>query len=251
MDNWLSKCHDEGDPMGKENHNTDEHTFIPINQYFHNHGDNFLMDIFDDEKRDEWGAINRSSYPFCEKETQGGKYKDVFARLTDTKFYTGMHKERFAEMQKCSGKVTTADHYADGKVVIGMRRKGEEYTQTFTGKRHIRAVVTPGLLGIQKYGIQIARPKNIWLYRNGDRYHNGLLFLVKPYMTNWKWLLTEITNVLVPIIGPVRNVYDQNFKRVKSVEELRDGAKYLCTSGDPPAVIDKLGRFLSRWVTLP
>ncbi|SBT72591.1 apicortin, putative [Plasmodium ovale] len=247
----LTKCHDDGDPVGEENHNTEEHTFIPINRFFDNHGDTFLMDIFDDEKRDEWGAINRSSYPFGEKKTQGGCYKDVFARLTDTKFYTGVHKERFAEMQKCSGKVTTADHYADGKVVIRMSRRGEVHSQTLTGKRHIRAVVTPGLLGIQKYGIQIALPKNIWLYRNGDKYHNGLLFLVKPYVTNWKWLLTEITNVLVPIIGPVRNVYDQNFKRVKSVEELRDGAKYLCTSGDPPAVIDKLERFLSRWVTLP
>lgn len=174
------------------------------------------------------------------------KYKNVFDRLTDTSFYTGIHKERFDELGNGRGLAGNENIFLIDGWTETATRTHEVYSTVIKKKRN--PVVTPGTLGMQKYGIQIATPKNIWLYRNGDKYHSGMLFLVKPHIMNFNSLLFEITKVLSPIIGPVRKIYDQNFRVVKKIEQLVDGAKYLCTSGEPPASLDKLEIFLSKWI---
>ncbi|KJP87172.1 hypothetical protein AK88_03219 [Plasmodium fragile] len=200
-------------------------------------------------------------------DTPKGKHKrrheNVFDRLTDANFYTGMHKHKFDTLRSRGAAKGTSQHFNLNHLLTRGADPTEQHPRTICEqgttkktttswtmerKKCRRCVVTPGTLGMQKYGIQIARPKNIWLFRNGDEHHNGLLFLLKPHIHNWKSLLTEINKVLGPTIGPVRIIYNANFRQVQTVEGLNDGEKYLCTSGEPPARLDRLTRFLSPWV---
>ncbi|CAA9988661.1 apicortin, putative [Plasmodium knowlesi strain H] len=183
------------------------------------------------------------------KEKERRRHENVFDRLTDENFYTGMHKQKFdALRRRAASKGICQNLKLKHLQVEGGGITGGHPPRTIFQKKCKTSVVTPGTLGMQKYGIQIAQPKNIWLFRNGDEHHNGLLFLVKPHVNNWKSLLSEITKVLSPTIGPVRIIYNANFRLVRTVKELNDGEKYLCTSGEPPARVDRLTRFLSPWV---
>ncbi|ANQ08634.1 Uncharacterized protein PCOAH_00029850 [Plasmodium coatneyi] len=181
------------------------------------------------------------------KEKQRRRHENVFDRLTDENFYTGMHKQKFDTLRSRAAAKGTSPNFNPNHLLTGGCPPIEQYPGTIFQKCK-RSVVTPGTLGVQKYGIQIAQPKNIWLFRNGDEHHEGLLFLVKSHMHNWKSLLSEITKVLNPTIGPVRIIYNANFHQVRTVAALNDGEKYLCTSGEPPARLDRLTRFLSPWV---
>ncbi|GAW81380.1 apicortin [Plasmodium gonderi] len=191
--------------------------------------------------------------PFKKKKLREQKAhkKTVFDRLTDANFYTGIHKQKFEKLNsRIITRKETNCNFDPSNFVRKEKDANEHYACSTLEKNKcfIMPVVIPGTLGMQKYGIQIARPKYIWLFRNGDKNHNGLLFLVKPYIHNWKSLLIEITKVLDPIMGPVRKIYNTNFSLVKTFAGLNDGEKYLCTSGEPPACIDRLDRFLSPWV---
>ncbi|GAB66890.1 hypothetical protein PCYB_102400 [Plasmodium cynomolgi strain B] len=195
---------------------------------------------------------------------QRRRYENVFDRLTDENFYTGMYKQKFDTLRSRAASKGTCSNVNLNHLLTQGGDSTEQRPPPIWGKEQEQqqekcrtckmcrtsktCVVTAGTLGVQKYGIQIAPPKNIWLFRNGDEHHNGLLFLVKPHTRNWKSLLSEITKVLDPTIGPVRTIYNANFRQVHRVEELNDGEKYLCTSGEPPARVDRLTRFLSRWV---
>ncbi|EUD68299.1 hypothetical protein C922_01319 [Plasmodium inui San Antonio 1] len=192
------------------------------------------------------------------KEKQRRRHQNVFDRLTDANFYTGMYKQKFDTLRSRAAEKGTCQNVKLNQLVAEGGDPTEqnpppifEKQKKTQKKRQIKCktgVVTAGTLGVQKYGIQIAPPKTIWLFRNGDEHHEGLLFLVKPHVHNWKSLLREITKVLGPTIGPVRTIYNANFLQVRTVEALNDGEKYLCTSGEPPARVDRLTRFLSRWV---
>ncbi|SBT71698.1 apicortin, putative [Plasmodium malariae] len=321
-------------------HGREEDEIRSIKKFFCNSEDYFLRDNLTKKGKKKSGMeqkneenvdrnfgkhLNKDVYLLTETaRRKNGKrrmqcYKDVFDRLTDTKFYTGTHKKRFDDSRNGGGTVCyeelcmedytddnndhymddnndhymshsndhymshsndhymddnnnhymshSNDHYMDDNNDHYMSHSNDHYNGKHLGERlmgvcstrhdiysyyvkRVRscAVVTPGTLGIQKYGIQIARPKTICLYLNWDKYHNGLFFFIKPHVNNWKCFLFEITKVLSPIIGPIRKVYDQNFRLVKSVEDLIHGAKYLCTSGDPPASLDRLQNFLSKWI---
>ncbi|SBT00555.1 apicortin, putative [Plasmodium malariae] len=350
-------------------HGREEDEMRSIKKFFCNSEDYFLRDNLTKKGKKKSGMeqkneenVNRNFGKHLNKDVclltetarrKNGKrrmqcYKDVFDRLTDTKFYTGTHKKRFDDSRNGGGTICyeelfmedytddnndhyvddnndhyvddnndhymddnndhymddnndhymddnndhymddhymddnndhymddnndhymddNNDHYMDDNNYHYMSHNNDHYNGKHLGERlmgvcrtrhdiysyyvkRVRSctVVTPGTLGIQKYGIQIARPKTICLYLNRDKYHNGLFFFIKPHVNNWKCFLFEITKVLSPIIGPIRKVYDQNFRLVKSVEDLIHGAKYLCTSGDPPASLDTLQNFLSKWI---
>ncbi|KYO02373.1 putative apicortin [Plasmodium gaboni] len=158
---------------------------------------------------------------------------NVFERLNDKKFYTGVQKNKFIELLK-NNKNKSSYSYNNIKAFSTIKMKPCNY------------VVTPGTLGIQKYGIQTGRTKTIFLFNNEKKYDKGVYFLVKSYIKNIKSLCYEITKILQPSIGPTRKIYDQNFSLVKNVNDLINGGKYLCTSGDPPAPIRNLSiHFLS------
>lgn len=231
----------------------DEGNLKPVKQYFMNSSDEDNLSTYANRKKKllESTGVDDYQYPYNDLKNIfhnkiNRKYKNVFDRLTDTTFYTGIHKERFDELGNGRGLAGNENIFLIDGWTETATRTHEVYSTVIKKKRN--PVVTPGTLGMQKYGIQIATPKNIWLYRNGDKYHSGMLFLVKPHIMNFNSLLFEITKVLSPIIGPVRKIYDQNFRVVKKIEQLVDGAKYLCTSGEPPASLDKLEIFLSKWV---
>ncbi|VUZ96467.1 apicortin, putative [Plasmodium vivax] len=176
------------------------------------------------------------------------RHRNVFDRLTDANFYTGMHKQKFDTLRSRAASEGTSQKCKLNNLLTRGGNPAEQPPRGIFQKKGKTGKPCVVPLGVQKYGIQIARPKNIWLFRNGDEHHNGLLFLVKPHVHNWTWLLSEITKVLGPTIGPVRTIYNANFRQVHTVEALNDGEKYLCTSGEPPARVDRLSRFLSRWV---
>ncbi|VTZ69803.1 apicortin, putative [Plasmodium chabaudi chabaudi] len=240
----------------------EENKFVPIQKYFSSPRDIFLIDFINNEENNEDSNLkNINNNRLCEKKTTK-QYTSVFDRLTDQTFYTGTHKKKFEALVKRKLNEQDMDNCLSKNLEIHKNIKNENIISQYSSpiginqfekgkkkkKKEKNLVVTPGILGIQKYGIQIARPKSIWLYRNGDKHHNGLLFFIKPHINNLKLLLFEITKVLDPIIGPIRKMYDQNFKLIKNIQQLADGAKYLCTSGDPPASIDNLGKFMSKWV---
>ncbi|CDU19522.1 apicortin, putative [Plasmodium yoelii] len=226
----------------------EENKFAPIQKYFSSSKDLFLIDFINNK---EDNSFENSNNNMLHEKKKKKIYKSVFERLTDQTFYTGTHKKKFEALVKCKLNEQNVDNYLSKNLETHKNEKNakkNEKKNEKSEKKEKKLVVTPGILGIQKYGIQIAHPKSIWLYRNGDKHHNGLLFFIKSHINNLKLLLFEITKVLNPIIGPIRKIYDQNFRLIKNIQQLNDGSKYLCTSGDPPAPIDHLGKFKSKWV---
>lgn len=58
-----------------------------------------------------------------------------------------------------------------------------------------KPVVTPGTLGVQRFGVQVAAPRLMWLYRNGDKHDDGTPFFVRPYIKSMEALYQQITKV--------------------------------------------------------
>ncbi|EDO06279.1 Doublecortin family protein [Babesia bovis T2Bo] len=174
------------------------------------------------------------------------KPRDVFERLTDYRFFTGSHRERFDENGYGRGLAGREDVYIFDGNTESVSRPHEVYSTVLRGPP--KTVVPRGVLGLQKFGVQIATPKLMWLYRNGDKYHDGIAFYVRPFIKNMDILYQHISRDLELIAGPVRRIYDQNLHLITSLDEIVDGAKYLCTSGEPPAPAHRLQKFMDEWV---
>ncbi|KAK6590397.1 hypothetical protein RS030_162438 [Cryptosporidium xiaoi] len=186
--------------------------------------------------------------PINKSNTMSGESKkSVFDRLLDHRLYTGIHKYRFDK---------------DGN---GLGKAGREYIYnedgyTESNKRRHEVVISP----IRKHSYtnlgpidSLQKAKVIWLYKNGDKYDNGTIYYIKPYIRTMPQLFNEINRVSLHCIftlinlllgGPVRLLFDQGFKPINNVNEIMDGAKYLCTSGEQPTSLDKLEKFLSYWI---
>ncbi|AFZ81126.1 hypothetical protein BEWA_005340 [Theileria equi strain WA] len=171
--------------------------------------------------------------------------RSVFERLTDPKYYTGIHRQRFDENGNGRGLAGRENIYLFDGNTESYSRVHEVYSSVL---RKPKTTLTPGILGTQKFGVQIATPKLMWIYRNGDKFHNGIPFYVRPFIKNMDTLFYEISKELTLIAGPIRRIYDQNLKRIRDINEIIDGAKYLCTSGEPPTSKDRLEKFMSEWV---
>ncbi|KAH8741297.1 hypothetical protein FG386_000204 [Cryptosporidium ryanae] len=164
--------------------------------------------------------------------------RSVFDRLLDHRLYTGIHKYRFDK---------------DGN---GLGKAGREYVYnedgyTESNKRKHEVVCSP----IRKHSYanlgqidSLQKAKVIWLYKNGDKYDNGTIYYIKPYIRTMPQLFNEINRNLRLLGGPVRLLFDQGLKQINNVNEIVDGAKYLCTSGEQPTSVDKLEKFLSYWI---
>ncbi|KAK2198238.1 bifunctional Doublecortin domain superfamily/Doublecortin domain [Babesia duncani] len=139
--------------------------------------------------------------------------RDVFERLTDANFYTGIHRH-----PKPLGKIDK------------------------------RFKLSPGTLGVQRFGVQITPPKLMWIYRNGDKFHKGTAMYLKPCIRSMSQVYQIASKTLELYAGPVRRIYDQELNVVRNIREIVNGGKYLLTSGEGPANLDRLGNFLSEWV---
>eukprot|EP01135_Chromosphaera_perkinsii_P001586 Nk52_evm56s207 gene=Nk52_evmTU56s207 len=163
---------------------------------------------------------------------------DVTSRLTDASKYTGAHKSRFD---------------ADGQ---GLGKAGREEIVNYTGstssaKRNFevkkteiekpKKPVVQGKLGDEKFGTQAEKPISFTLFRNHDKHHAGEKIILKKTFTGMDKLLAEATKVVKLPTGAVMKIYKPNCKStIKSLEDLEDGGKYLCCSGEKPAPADKL-----------
>ena len=58
-----------------------------------------------------------------------------------------------------------------------------------------RALVTPGTLGVQRFGLQTSPPRLLWLFRNGDKHHDGSPFFLKTHIKTLEALYQELTKV--------------------------------------------------------
>ncbi|GIX64476.1 doublecortin [Babesia caballi] len=174
------------------------------------------------------------------------KPRDVFERLTDHRFFTGTHRERFDEHGNGRGLAGREDVYIYDGNTESASRVHEVYSTVM--RRPHAPVLQKGTLGVQKYGVQVATPKLMWLYRNGDKFDDGTAFYVRPFIKTMDILFLKMADDITLIAGPIRRIYDQNLRLVTSVEEIVDGAKYLCTSGEPPAPPHRLQKFMSEWV---
>ncbi|KAF7458849.1 doublecortin [Cryptosporidium felis] len=162
----------------------------------------------------------------------------VFDRLLDPKLYTGMHKYRFDKDGNGLGKAGREYLFKEDGYTESTKRKHEVVSSPI--KRHSYANITNSDF--------LQKAKVIWLYKNGDKYDKGTIYYVKPYIRNMTQLLNEINRNVRLLGGPVRVLYDQSLKQINGVTEIIDGAKYLCTSGEQPATIERLERFLSYWI---
>ncbi|EZG83899.1 hypothetical protein GNI_013820 [Gregarina niphandrodes] len=172
--------------------------------------------------------------------------RNVFERLTDVRFYTGTSRYRFDELGNGRGKAGREDLNVKTGWAPCPQRPTEVYSSALRVMR--QPVVEPGTLGVQKFGTQAIPPKLIWVYRNGDACHMGTSFFVKACYRNLNQLFRGLTGPIQPIAGPVRRLYDQNLQLVTHMAELLDGGKYLATSGEPPAPLERLRIFLSPYI---
>lgn len=173
-------------------------------------------------------------------------HRNVWERLTDHQYYTGSHKERFDEFGNGRGLAGREYVYINDGLTESPSRCHEVFASTIKYPR--RPVVEPGTLGIQRFGVQTVTPKLMWLYRNGDKHHNGAPYFLKQHVKTLELLCQEATKAVKPVAGPVRRIYDQNLRLVTDMNDIVDGGKYLCTSGEPPTVPERLEKFLSTWV---
>eukprot|EP00375_Theileria_parva_P001233 XP_763904.1 hypothetical protein [Theileria parva strain Muguga] len=164
------------------------------------------------------------------KNPEGLKERSVFERLTDHRFFTGSHRERFDESGRGRGLAGRENLFLFDGSTESYSRVHEVYSSVLP--RQKGPVIPPNTLGVRKFGVQIQPPKLVWLYRNGDKHHDGVSFYIRPYIRTMKTLLIEIGKELTLIAGPVRKIYDQNLRPVTDLEHFVDGAKYLCTSGE-------------------
>ncbi|XP_026194446.1 uncharacterized protein LOC34617830 [Cyclospora cayetanensis] len=194
-----------------------------------------------------WGFSTPPVEPGARSTDKGPQqYKTVFDRLTDSAFYTGAHRERFDELGNGRGLAGREYLYTHDGMTESPSRTHEVYSSVV--RRPRKALVAPGTLGVQRFGLQTSPPRLLWLFRNGDKHHDGTPFFVKAHIKTLEALYQELTKVVTPIAGPVRRLYDQNLRIIGDLADLVDGAKYLCTSGEPPACAERLQKFLSEWV---
>ncbi|KAF8822549.1 hypothetical protein IE077_003509 [Cardiosporidium cionae] len=172
--------------------------------------------------------------------------RTVFERLTDTAYFTGAHKERFDEYGNGRGLAGREYLFVHDGLTESSSRTHEVYSSVI--KTPKKSVVTPGTLGVQKFGVQIAAPKLMWLFRNGDKHHDGVPFFLRAHIQTLNALYYEISKKITPINGSIRKLYDQSLKPISRLAEIVDGAKYLCSSGEPPAPLAKMEKFLNPWV---
>merc|ERR1712167_283420 len=64
--------------------------------------------------------------------------------------------------------------------------------------------------------------KLIYVYRNGDPFHEGDTFFVKHAIKSLDVLYKFISQRIKPPGGQVHELYDQNFVKVKSLSELKN-----------------------------
>ncbi|BAM42262.1 tubulin polymerization-promoting protein [Theileria orientalis strain Shintoku] len=126
-------------------------------------------------------------------EASSPKRRDVFERLTDHRFYTGIHRERFDENGRGRGMAGRENLYLFDGSTESFSRVHEVYSSALPRARPPVSSRVP----VRKFGLQVSAPKLMWLYRNGDKHHDGLPFYLRPFIKSMQVLHVEIGKVSV------------------------------------------------------
>merc|ERR1719359_1475434 len=70
----------------------------------------------------------------------------------------------------------------------------------------------------KKFGLQMEPVKLIYVYRNGDPFHQGATFFVKHSIKSMRVLFRELTHNLHGA-APVRELYDQQFQKIHRLSD--------------------------------
>lgn len=105
-----------------------------------------------------------------------------------------------------------------------------------------KSPVMYGTLGMQLYGIQVVSPKTILIFRNADCTHRGKQFLIPESFTSLKVFLRLVSEKLSLFGGPCRALYNREFVKITSMDQLIDQEYYLATSGENPIEIEQFRR---------
>ena len=147
----------------------------------------------------------------------------VFERLTDARNFSGMHKERFFEDGRGKGKA--GREYLtrnDGFVNSPGRKQAIESSSIERSPAH-------------RMDERFSASRSIHVFKNGDLWHAGELFIINSSVRTLDQLLRLVTKRVPLDTGAVRHLYDRTLTTpVRSLAEFRHGEYYLCTGGEDP-----------------
>jgi len=83
------------------------------------------------------------------------------------------------------------------------------------------------------FGTKTEKGRVIWVFRNGDKYHEGVRMVIHPRKYRKMEQVYDEMNIKPGVVtGSVRKVYTPTGALVQSVDEFEDGGAYICSGGD-------------------
>lgn len=87
---------------------------------------------------------------------------------------------------------------------------------------------------IEKFGVQVEKPRKIFCFPNGDVHHKGITILLQPKKFHtYDQLKTEMTKTVGLVTGAVFKVVTPDGKQIKSMDDFEDGKPYICCGAEP------------------
>jgi len=168
--------------------------------------------------------------------------RPVYDRLADPAYFSGSSRERFDETGRGRGLAGREYIYFYDGMTESAKRAHEVYSTNVRSRKKAYAIAN---LGRNKFGVQAPPVKLIYVYRNGDPFHEGDTFFVKHSIKTMKVLFRMITGQLKPP-APVRELYDQNFQKVHRLADLKNEGRYVaCEGAGPTKRLSALANFLN------
>ncbi|KAF4672084.1 hypothetical protein FOL47_000951 [Perkinsus chesapeaki] len=142
---------------------------------------------------------------------------DAFNRLSDYRFFPVRHKERFDPATGQGLGILAEDFY-------------DSVGRPISPAHHHRA------LHRKRPPAGVESAKCIWVFRNGDGHDIGTRYFLKTNQGRYtlKHICVELSGILKPTGGAIRELYDQKLDKITKVSELKDGGCYLACEGSGP-----------------
>jgi hypothetical protein len=170
--------------------------------------------------------------------------RPVYDRLSDPAYFGGSSRERFDECGRGRGLAGREYIYFYDGMTESAKRAHEVYST------NVRALRKPKNFGAsnfakKKFGLQMEPVKLIYVYRNGDPFHQGCTFFVKHSIKTMRVLFRELTASLHGA-APVRELYDQQFQKIHRLSDLKNEGRYVaCEGAGPTKRLSALANFLN------
>jgi hypothetical protein len=167
--------------------------------------------------------------------------RPVYDRLSDPAYFGGSSRERFDETGRGRGLAGREYIYFYDGMTESAKRTHEVYSTNVRGTR--KPKITGG--GKRKFGLQTPPVKLIYVYKNGDAFHQGDAFFVKNSIKTMRVFFRLLTMQLHGA-APIRELYDQNFQKVHRLSDLVNEGRYVaCEGAGPTKRLSALTNFLN------